>query len=343
VTAKAFISGCAGTSLSPDETAFFSEHRPWGLILFKRNCADPSEIRDLAAAFRDAVGHRAAPVLIDQEGGRVQRIGPPKWPSYPPSRMLGAVAEGDEAAGERAAWLQGRLIGADLEELGITVDCAPVLDVIVPGASEAIGNRSFGSDPQLVSRLGRAMAEGLLDAGVLPVVKHSPGQGRATSDSHYDLPVVATDLATLSASDFRPFSDLADLPMAMTSHIVYAAVDPGGPATTSTAVIRDIIRKRISFDGLLMSDDISMQALSGDYASRAARITDAGCDIVLHCNGRIEEMRAVAEAVLPLSGKAGERAARALGMRRRPSAFDRVAGREELLALVERAGWPAVA
>jgi beta-N-acetylhexosaminidase len=175
------------------------------------------------------------------------------------------------------------------------------------------------------------------------VVKHSPGQGRATSDSHHDLPVVGTDLATLAASDFQPFAELSDLPMAMTSHIVYRAIDAGGPATTSAAVIRDIIRKRISFDGLLMSDDISMNALSGDYASRATRITDAGCDIVLHCNGRIEEMRAVAEATPPLAGKAGERAARALRMRRKPAAFDRIAGREELLALAERAGWSAVA
>jgi beta-N-acetylhexosaminidase len=343
VTAKAFISGCAGTSLSPEEVGFFAEHRPWGLILFKRNCAYPSEIQNLTATFRGAVGREDAPVLIDQEGGRVQRLGPPKWEAYPPCRLLGVVGEANAAEGERAAWLQGRLIGADLEELGITIDCAPVLDVIVAGASEAIGNRSFGGEAGLVARLGRAMAEGLFEAGVLPVVKHSPGQGRATSDSHHDLPVVTTDLETLAASDFRPIAELADLPMAMTSHTVYSAVDPGRPATTSPAIIRDIIRKRISFDGLLMSDDISMNALSGDYASRAARITDAGCDLVLHCNGRIEEMRAVAEVVPPLAGKSGERAARALRQRRKPATFDRKAGREELLALMERAGWTAVA
>jgi beta-N-acetylhexosaminidase len=341
VTAKAFISGCAGTGLSANEVGFFGEHQPWGLILFKRNCSDPFEIADLAAAFRDAVKRPDAPVLIDQEGGRVQRLGPPLWPAYPPCGALGAVGEGDEAAGGRAAWLQGRLIAADLDQLGISVNCAPVLDVIAPGASEAIGNRSFGASPARVARLGRAMADGLLAGGVLPVIKHCPGQGRATADSHKALPVVEADAETLAASDFLPFAALADLPMAMTGHIVYSAIDPARPATTSRAVIRDIIRGRISFDGLLMSDDVSMNALSGDYGARAAAIRDAGCDVVLHCNGRIEEMRAIAEAVPPLAGKAGERAARALGMRRRPEAFDRRVGREELLALVERAGWTA--
>jgi beta-N-acetylhexosaminidase len=341
--AKAFISGCAGTRLSPDESAFFKDERPWGLILFKRNCEEPAQIRDIAAGFRAAVGRADAPVLIDQEGGRVQRLRPPIWPAYPPCGVIGTIAGLDRTAGLKAAWLQGRLIAGDLADLGITIDCAPVLDVLAAGASEAIGDRSFGSDAATVGRLGRAYADGLMAGGVLPVIKHVPGQGRATGDTHKVLPVVSADLDTLAASDFLPFIALADLPMAMTGHVVFAAIDSTRPATTSPAVIRDIIRNRISFDGLLMSDDVSMDALSGDYAARAAAIRDAGCDIVLHCNGRIEEMRAVAAMAPPLAGKSGERAARALHARGAPTAFDRQAGQAELFALAERAGWPAAA
>ena len=341
--AKAFISGCAGTRLSADEIAFFKDEPPWGLILFKRNCEEPDQIRDIAAGFRDAVGRGDAPVLIDQEGGRVQRLRPPIWPAYPPCGVIATIAGQDRTAGLKASWLQGRLIAGDLADLGITIDCAPVLDVLAPGASEAIGDRSFGSDAETVGRLGRAYADGLMAGGVLPVVKHIPGQGRATGDSHKVLPVVAADLDTLAASDFLPFLALADLPMAMTGHVVFSAIDSTRPATTSPAVIRDIIRDRINFDGLLMSDDVSMDALSGDYAARAAAIRDAGCDIVLHCNGRIEEMRAVAAMAPPLAGKSGERAARALQARSAPTAFDRKAGQAELFALAERAGWPAAA
>jgi beta-N-acetylhexosaminidase len=341
--AKAFISGCAGTRLSSDEIAFFKDERPWGLILFKRNCEEPAQIRDLAAGFREAVGRADAPVLIDQEGGRVQRLRPPIWPAYPPCGVIGTIAGQDRTTGLKAAWLQGRLIAGDLADLGVTIDCAPVLDVLAADASQAIGDRSFGSDPEMVGRLGRAYADGLMAGGVLPVVKHMPGQGRATGDSHKMLPVVSADLETLAASDFLPFVALADLPMAMTGHVVFAAIDSTRPATTSPAVIRDIIRNRISFDGLLMSDDVSMDALSGDYAARAAAIRDAGCDIVLHCNGRIEEMRAVAAMAPPLAGKSGERAARVLHARSAPTAFDRQAGQAELFALAERAGWPAAA
>jgi beta-N-acetylhexosaminidase len=340
---RAFISGCAGQTLSTEERALYAASEPWGLILFKRNCAGPEQVRALTTDFREAVGRADAPVLIDQEGGRVQRLQPPLWPAFPPARVIGLVAEADGEAGVRAAWLQGRLLAAELADLGITVDCVPVLDVIVPGATEAIGNRSFGGDPALVAALGRAMAEGILAGGLLPVMKHIPGHGRATVDSHQALPVVRADLETLAKSDFRPFADLADLPMAMTSHIVYPAIDSANPATTSAAVIRDIIRGRIGFSGLLMSDDVSMNALSGDYATRAARIYAAGCDLVLHCNGRIEEMRAIADVASPLAGQAGERASNALRARREAGAFDREAGRAELLALVARAGWAAAA
>lgn len=341
MTPKAFVSGCAGTRLTAEESAFFAEQQPWGLILFKRNCESRAQIRALTEAFRAAVGRPDAPVLIDQEGGRVRRLRPPIWPDYPACGVIGRIGEADMEKGARAAWLHGRLIAADLADVGIDVDCLPVLDVIVPGASEAIGDRSFSGDPELVAVLGRAMAEGLLAGGVGPVTKHSPGQGRATSDSHFDLPVVAADLDRLAATDFAPFVALADLPAAMTSHIVYSAIDDSRPATTSAVVIRDIIRKRIGFDGLLMSDDVSMNALSGDYGERATAIHSAGCDIVLHCNGRIEEMRAIADATPPLAGRSGERASRFLDAIQPPSAFDRQSGREEFLVLTAFAGWPA--
>jgi beta-N-acetylhexosaminidase len=334
MTAKALVSGCAGPVLSRDEIAFFRGERPFGLILFQRNCRAPEEIRDLVATFRDAVGRADAPVLIDQEGGRVRRLKPPHWPAYPAAAVIGALHAADPAAGTHAAWLHGRLIAADLAALGIDVDCLPVLDVAVPGTSEAIGDRSFGSDPMRVAALGGALAEGLMDGGVLPVMKHVPGHGRATTDSHHSLPVVGDDLEVLAASDFAPFRALAHLPMAMTAHIVFSAIDPGRPATASPAVIRDIIRGRIGFDGLLLSDDVSMNALSGDYGERARAIYDAGCDIVLHCNGRAEEMLAVADAAPELAGFSGKRAARALRAKREPGPFDRAAARDEYRALL---------
>ena len=339
VSGKAFISGCAGERLSADERAFFSDERPWGLILFKRNCRTSELIRELIADFRSAVGRPDAPVLIDQEGGRVQRLGPPSWPAYPPGRVLGRIAESEIETGRRAAWLHARLIAGDLDDIGVSVNCLPVLDVIAPGVSEAIGDRSFGDDPQTVADLGRSVCEGLLDGGILPVVKHIPGHGRAKSDSHHTLPVVDADLAALVAKDFAPFAALADMPMAMTGHVVYDAVDPNQPATTSRTVIQGMIRERIGFDGLLMGDDVSMDALSGDYTARTHAIYAAGCDLVLHCNGRIDEMRTIAAVTPPLAGLAGERAARALSRRQPPQEFDRAAGRQELLEFAAQAGW----
>lgn len=339
VSSKAFISGCAGERLSADERAFFSDERPWGLILFKRNCRTRELIRELTADFRAMVGRPDAPILIDQEGGRVQRLGPPAWPAYPPGRTLGHIAENDIESARRAAWLHARLIAGDLDELGISVNCLPVLDVIAPDVSEAIGDRSFGDDPQIVADLGRSVCEGLLDGGILPVVKHIPGHGRAKSDSHHTLPVVEADLAALVATDLVPFAALADMPMAMTGHVVYDAVDANRPATTSRAVIQGMIRQRIGFDGLLMGDDVSMDALSGDYTTRAHDTYAAGCDLVLHCNGQIDEMRTIAAVAPPLVGPAGERAARALSRRQPPQVFDRAAGRRELLEFAAQAGW----
>ncbi len=339
---KAFISGCAGPVLSHDEIAFFRREQPFGLILFQRNCRAPDQVRALTAAFRQAVGRPDAPVLIDQEGGRVRRLKPPHWPDYPAAAVLGALHATDPAAGLSAAWLHGRLIAADLGDLGIDVDCLPVLDVSGPGTSQAIGDRSFGDDPARVAALGGALAEGLMDGGVLPVMKHLPGQGRATADSHVALPLVDDAPEVLATSDFAPFAALAHLPMAMTAHVVYSAIDPAKPATASPVVIRDIIRGRIGFDGLLISDDVSMNALSGDYGERAAAIYAAGCDIVLHCNGRAEEMLAVADAAPVLAGFSGERAARALRAKREPVSFDRAAARDDYRALLAPFGAPVV-
>lgn len=309
---KSMILGCAGKELSGDEVRFYGDERPWGFILFARNIGEPSQISDLVASMREAVGRPDAPVFIDQEGGRVQRIRPPIAPNYPAGAAIGALYRDDPAAGTRAAWLMARLHAFDLSRFSITADCLPVLDVPIEGASDVIGTRAYGKDPSSVLALGRAAAEGLLAGGVLPVMKHVPGHGRAFSDSHLELPRLDTPIADLRAHDFVPFKALKHLPMAMTAHVVYEAVDPSGPATTSAKVISEIIRGEIGFDGLLISDDTSMKALSGDFPSKAAAILAAGCDIVLHCNGVMEEMAGIASRTTLLSGKALERAERAL-------------------------------
>lgn len=309
---KAMILGCAGKRLTGDEAAFYRDERPWGFILFARNVGDAAEIRDLVAAMRDCVDRPDAPVFIDQEGGRVQRLRPPLAPDYPPAAALGALYSREPEAGLRAAWLLARLHAFDLGRLGITADCLPVLDVPVEGAHDVIGNRAFAKEPEAVAALGRAAAEGLMAGGVLPVMKHIPGHGRAFADSHLALPRVDASLEELRRRDFAPFMALADLPMAMTAHVVFGAIDPDRPATTSPRVIGEMVRGEIGFDGLLMSDDVSMKALGGGFADRAAAIFDAGCDVVLHCNGSMEEMAAVASRTPALAGVALARAGRAL-------------------------------
>jgi beta-N-acetylhexosaminidase len=302
---KAFICGCAGLALTGDERRFIEESDPWGLILFKRNVGDREQLRELTATFRKIVGRPDAPVLIDQEGGRVQRMGPPHWRIYPAARTIG---EGlGDAEAESAAWLSGRLIAHDLRETGITVDCAPVLDVAEPETHAVIASRSFGTEPKRVATLARAFAEGLLAGGVAPVVKHIPGHGRARADSHLELPVVAASRDELKR-DFAPFAALRGLPMAMSAHVIFTAVDPDRPATTSRAVVDEIIRGEIGFDGLLMSDDVSMNALRGSFETRAEAIFAAGLDIVLHCNGDLGEGRAVASVAPSLAGQALDRA-----------------------------------
>ncbi len=329
------ILGAAGTRLSADETAFFRDERPWGFILFARNIAEAEQVRDLVAAMREAIGRPDAPVFVDQEGGRVQRLRPPLAPDYPNAASIGALYEHDRKAGSRAAWLFGRLHAFDLARYGFSVDCLPVLDVPVAGAHDVIGNRAFGNDPDTVIALGRAAADGLIAGGILPVMKHVPGHGRAGADSHKALPHVDASLEDLRAQDFIPFKALSGLPMAMTAHVVYAAIDPDNPSTTSRRVIEDIIRGEIGFDGLLMSDDVSMNALSGDFGSRTRAILAAGCDLVLHCNGSMEEMRAVARNAPELSGKSAARALAALAARKAADDTNEAEARAEFGGFLE--------
>lgn len=301
---SAVIFGCAGPALTAEERRFFRDADPLGFILFQRNCVDPDQVRALVAALREAVGRADAPLLIDQEGGRVARLKPPHWPSYPAAAAL--AARGGDGARELVR-LGARLIADDLSQLGITVDCLPVLDIPVPGADAVIGDRAYGDSAATVAALGRAACEGLLAGGVLPVIKHIPGHGRATVDSHLGPPRVDAPRDRLDASDFAPFRALADMPWAMTAHIVYDAVDPTRPATLSQRVIAEVIRASIGFAGVLVSDDLSMRALGGSHAERAAGALAAGCDVVLHCNGNRDEMTEIAGAISPLSPAARRR------------------------------------
>lgn len=309
---KAMIVGASGATLTSEEIAFYREQRPWGFILFARNIVDAEQVRELVAAMRDCAGSPNAPVFIDQEGGRVQRLRPPLAPNYPAGAALGALYQRDPNAGLRSAWLVSRLHAFDLRKLGITADCLPVLDVPVEGAHDVIGDRAYGKEPGIVAVMGRAAMEGLKAGGVLPVIKHIPGHGRAFADSHFNLPVVDATLDELRTHDFPPFRALSDAPMAMTAHVVYTAIDPDHPVTTSPRAVNEIIRGELEFDGLLMSDDVSMKALSGDFEERTRGIFEAGCDVVLHCNGLMDEMKAVATQTPVLSGEALRRATAAL-------------------------------
>jgi beta-N-acetylhexosaminidase len=338
MNSRAFITGVSGPELTAAEREFIAAERPWGFILFKRNIETPAQVILLVRELRAAIGNPDAPVLVDQEGGRVQRLGPPHWPVYPPGAAFGVLYDIDRAAGLTAARLSARLMAADLVELGVTVDCLPLADLPVAGADAVIGNRAYGTEPDKVAAIARAVTEGLEQGGILPVLKHIPGHGRATADTHFRLPEVDISKAELERTDFAAFQPLADLPMAMTAHVVFSALDPAQPATTSATIIQQVIRGVIGFQGLLMSDDVSMNALAGSIAERTRAIIAAGCDMVLHCNGKLDEMREVARETPELSGKALERAGRALASRRAPQAFDRLAGRAELDALMDRAG-----
>lgn len=308
---SACILGCSGPVLTEAEKAFFADAKPWGFILFRRNVETPEQVARLVRDLRETVGREDAPVLVDQEGGRVQRLTQPHWPKYPPARAFARLFHNDPQFRREFVRLGARLMAADLQRLGINVDCVPVLDVPQPGAHDIIGDRAYAEDPATIASLGRAAAEGLIAGGVLPVMKHIPGHGRAMADSHQDLPVVDTDRRTLEEIDFAPFRANTDCPMAMSAHVVYTAIDRKRPATLSRKVIR-AIRRDIGFDGLLMTDDLSMKALSGTFEDRAKAAVDAGCDVVLHCNGDPAEMEGVLAGCGKLKGKARRRADAAL-------------------------------
>ena len=338
MTSRAFITGISGTDLSAAEREFISTARPWGFILFKRNVDCPSQVAGLIDQLRQTLGQPEAPVLLDQEGGRVQRFGPPHWPTYPAGAVFGRLYDLDPAFGWTAARLSARLIADDLLRTGVTVDCLPLADVPVPGADAVIGDRAYGTNPVKVAAIARAVTEGLEQGGILPVLKHIPGHGRATADTHFRLPVVDIARDALEATDFAAFRPLADLPMAMTAHVVFSAIDPAHPATTSATMVEQVIRGSIGFQGLLMSDDVSMNALAGSIAERTRAIFSAGCDVALHCNGKLEEMRDVANHSPELSGEPLRRAYRALAGRKAPLPFDRSAARAELDSLIDRLG-----
>lgn len=334
---KAFISGCSGPVLTQDETSFFKAEDPWGLILFRRNCETPEQVATLVSDFRSAVGRENAPVLIDQEGGRVQRLRPPNWPKYPPQKIFGDLYKVDPTRARNAARLGARLIATDLRAIGINVNCLPLLDVTVAETVDAIGDRAYSDDAQTVADLGRETAEGHLASGVLPVLKHLPGHGRAIVDSHLELPRVDASREELEASDFLPFRELSGYPLAMTAHILFSSIDPGRPATQSATVIETVIRGSLGFEGCLMSDDISMKALGGDMRERCSATFAAGCDLVLHCNGDLDEMRAVADVAPVLSGMSGIRCSIALARVTGPDRdFDVEAARAEFERLLGR-------
>src|SRR5579871_375231 len=322
---KAVVFGCSGLRLTGAERRFFARTDPLGLIIFARNVEAPAQLRALTAEFRESVGRADAPVLVDQEGGRVQRLGPPRWRAAPAAARFGELASRNQAEAAEAARLNAGLLARELAAVGIDTVCAPVLDLRFPGAHDVIGDRAFAGDPAIVAALGRAAVEGFLAGGVTPIMKHIPGHGRSLVDSHMSLPVVEASRAELEASDFRPFKALADVPWAMTAHLLYRAIDGERPATMSAQVVREVIRGYIGFEGVLIGDDLSMQALSGSIADRAAATLAAGCDLALHCNGKMEEMEAVAEAARSIGEATARRLERARALAaaaRRPSEQD---------------------
>ena len=337
---KSFITGCAGSVLTENERAFIRTEKPWGFILFARNCVDQDQISALCDSMRAVSNDDAAPIFIDQEGGRVRRLRPPLVADYPAGAAYGTLYSENKANGLRAAWIGARLMAHDLRGMGITGNCVPIVDVRQPFGDDIIGDRAYGADPQSVAAIGRAVADGTMAGGVLAVMKHIPGHGRAGLDSHKALPVVENAIEELRGIDFSPFRSLADLPLAMTAHIVYTALDGNLPATTSQEVITQIVRGEIGFDGALMSDDLSMQALSGSIAERTKSALDAGCDIALHCNGDLAEMQEVADQSSELVGNPKRRTDAARAVQRTPGATDIQALRDEfddLLSLIPSA------
>ena len=331
---SAVIFDTTGPSLTADERAFFRDVNPFGYILFARHCPDPESVKRLVGELKSLSGRDRLPILIDQEGGRVARLKPPHWPKYPPAGIFAAIAKRDREKAHRAVHLNARLIAHDLHALGITVNCAPLADLPVRGAHDIIGDRAFGTEAEQVIYLGRAMAAGLMDGAIIPILKHIPGHGRAIADSHDEVPVVHESLEMLRATDFVPFKTLANLPMAMTAHVMFTAIDNENMVTLSKKTI-DLIRNEIGFKNLLISDALDMNSMSHlplDERARAALA--AGCDIALHCNSSFAEKVQVAEGVCTLEGEALVRADRAMNSVKSPKHFDPVEARQALESLL---------
>ena len=301
------VFGFEGLTVTQNEGAFFHEARPWGVILFARNIESRDQLRALTDSLREMSGNPHLPILIDQEGGRVARVKPPLAPAYPPMGVYGEMYRQDKARAIEAARLGAALLAQDLFELGINITCAPCLDLRLPGMSDVIGNRGLGGDVEHVVAIGRAVLDGLDMGGVLPVIKHMPGHGRAQVDSHFELPVIEDDVPTLKEADFEIFRQLNEPLMGMTGHLRFTSVDAGETSTFSKPVIEGVIRDYIGFEGLLMSDDVSMKALSGEMGERVTKSLAAGCDMILHCNGDRAEMEAV-HAALPSAASADAQA-----------------------------------
>ncbi len=325
---RAVVVGLQGPTLGADERRLLAQAQPLGVILFKRNVESPEQLRRLTAAVRAALGREDAPVLVDQEGGRVQRLGPPHWPAWPPAGRIGALAERDRNAGVAAAHTLARRIALDLAAVGIDWVCAPLLDLALAETHAAIGDRAYTAEPELVAALGGAAVEGFLAGGVVPIVKHAPGHGRALLDPHLALPTVDAPLETLAAADFRPFAALADAPAAMTAHVVYAALDASRPASCSPVVVGEIVRRRLGLGGLLFSDDVDMGALAGPVDRRVQAVLAAGNDVALQCNGIRADLECALAAAPPLSDAALARVEAA--RRRRAAVGEGVADRHAL-------------
>lgn len=334
---SAYITGLASETLQPGERALLAATRPAGIILFARNCTSPGQIKQLVGDAKSAIGFDDVLVLIDQEGGRVRRLRPPQWRELPPASAYAALYRSDIPGTLEDARLAARLTAQDLRALGINTNCAPVLDVPVPGAHDIIGDRAYGTDWRQIAAIGWAVAEGYIAGGVVPVIKHIPGHGRSLADSHLELPIVTASRSELEASDFAPFHALRDMPAAMTAHVVYAALDANAPASTSASVTADVIRGRIGFEGLLMSDDLGMKALAGPFFERARAVIRAGSDVALHCGGDLVEMAAVASGVPALAGPALRRFEACIGITRRVQPFDQSAAEAALARVIAHA------
>ncbi len=335
-TAKALIIGIKSTQLSEAERSFIQRVKPLGVILFARNVESPEQVRSLVGQLKLCMGHAQALVFIDQEGGRVQRLKPPHWPAYKAGRVFGEIAAKKPKLGLRAAYLTNRLIADDLAQLGINADCTPVLDLAFPETHDVIGDRAYALDPILTAKMGAQVCDAMLAAGVMPVIKHIPGHGRATADSHYELPKVETNLADLCAQDFAPFVKLAKKsPFAMTAHILYSALDPHNPATQSPTIMQHIIRGLIGYKGLVMTDDLSMKALTGSFEERSQRSLDAGCDILLHCNGDMDEMQAIASVARPMSKHQTAVLHKFMQAHSKADKFNRLAAEQELAKILK--------